>query len=153
MGSILGPYIDIEPKPSAIDDSLRDVLDHAYKQVANDVRIKVKARFDTGVDLNAAIRASNIKAEYEGGRIIISTGEGSEEGEETKVSDLFQSNMEPPTIDRNKVVFRQIQAKEIERKNENVIRDAVKESMTLRFSEHFSEGVKHVQSIRPELSK
>lgn len=153
MGSILGPFIDITPKSSVIDDSLREVLDYAYKQIANDIRSKVKARIDTGVDLNAAIKASNTKVEYEAGRIVISSGEESEEGEETKISDLFQTNMEPPTADRSKLIFRQIQAKEVERKNENLVRDAVKESMLLRFSDHFSEGVDRVQSVRPEILK
>lgn len=151
MGSILGPFIDVTPKPSALDDSLRGILDYAYGQIANDVKTKVRARIDTGVDLNAAMRAANIKAEYEAGRIIISTGEESEQ--ETKVDDLFQSNMEPPTVDRNKVIFRQIQAKEIERKNESTVRDATKESILFRFQEHFSEGVERVQSVRPEFVK
>lgn len=153
MGSILGPFIDIQAKPSAVDESLREVLDHAYKQVANDVRSKVKARLDTGVDLNAAIKAASTKVEYEAGRIIIRSGEESEEGEETKISDLFQTNMEPPTEDRGKLIFRQIQEKELARKNEETVRDAVKESMILRFSEHFSDGVKRVESVRPEFSK
>lgn len=153
MGSILGPFIDIQQKPSAVDDSLRDVLDYAYKQVANDVRVKVKARLDTGVDLNAAVKAASTKVEYEAGRLTIRSGEESSEGEETKISDLFQSNMEPPTEDRGKLIFRQIKEKEVARKNEETVRDAVKESMILRFSEHFSDGVKRVESIRPEFSK
>jgi hypothetical protein len=153
MGSILGPFIDIAPKPSALDDSSRDILDYAYKQIANDVRVKARARLDTGVDLNAAVRASNIKAEYEAGRIVIRTGEVSDEGEETKIGDLFHSNMEPPTVDRNKIVFREIQAKELERKNEETIRNIVKESISLRFPEYFSEGVKRIQSVKPELVK
>lgn len=153
MGSILGPFVEIAPKSSAIDSSLRDVLDHAYKQVANDVGLKIKSRLDTGVDLNAAIRAASTKVEYESGRIIIRSGEESEEGEETKISDLFQSNMEPPTADRGKLIFKQIQAKELERRNEETVRDAIKESMTLKFSEYFSESVKTVQSLHPEFSK
>ena len=153
MGSILGPFLSIEPKESALDDSSRDILDYAYKQIANDVRIKARARLGTGVDLNAAVRASNIKAEYEAGRIVIRAGEESEEGEETKIGDLFQSNMEPPAVDKNKIVFREIKAKEIERKNEDTVINIVKESMALRFPEHFAEGVKRVQSVRPESIK
>lgn len=153
MASIFGPFFTVTPKPNVFDNFGDEVMGYALDNIARDLKTRLRSRLDTGVDLNAALRASRLKVQHEAGRITINTGDTGDEGEETTVQDLFQPTMEAPTVDSNKLVFRQIRAQELERKNVEVVREGMKEVMNLHFVDHVAEGVKRVSSKHPELLK
>lgn len=150
---MLGRYILVNPKPSAMDNFGQEVMNQAMEDVAKELKGRLRSRLDTGVDLNAALRASNLKVEYTPGRIIIHEGGSEDEKKETKSSDLFQSNMEPPTVDGNKLIFKQIRDHEIQRKNTQAVISSMEEVMALKFPNSFAQSVKRVEADHPELGK
>lgn len=150
MGSILGPFIDIEPKDNAWDHS-EDIISYAIDNIAKDVQSRLKSRLDNGADLNAAVRARTVTVRNEEGRLIIKAEQTTDDRENTTIGDLFGTMSPTPYIENNKMIFRQLHESEIAKKNTDIIKYSIEEAVRLNLGRHVEDGIRKVIAENPEL--
>jgi hypothetical protein len=152
VGSILGPFFNIDMMPSVWDIASEDVVQIAMDNIAKDVQNKVRSRIDTGINAKAAIRARTITVRNEAGQLVIKTN--TEKGTSTdneSVDDLFYPSTKPPTTKGGKLIFRKLEEDQLQRRNVEIVRNSVMESMSLNFSDHLQRAVRKVKSENPEI--
>lgn len=147
MPSLFGPVINVTESPNAWDFS-NDIIQHALDGVATNLQERLRSRLDSGVSYTSAMRARSITVRNEEGQLIVKE-KAPDQG--TQINDLFKTSTAPPTIDGGQMVFRQMQEKEINRRNEQTVKHSFEEIMRLRFSEHIEEGIRRVRSENPSL--
>lgn len=152
MGSLLGPFFDIDTLPSVWDVAAEDVIQIAMDNIAKDVQNKVRSRIDTGINTKAAIRARTITVRNESGQLIIKTNpEKDTSANNASVDDLFHSSTKPPTVRGGKLIFRKLEEEQLQRRNVEIVRHSIMESMSLNFSDHLQRAVRQVKSENPEI--
>jgi len=152
VGSILGPFFDIDALPTVWDVAANDVMQIAMDNIAKDVQNKVRSRIDTGIDTSAAIRARTITVRNEEGQLIIKTNpEQGIDKNNASVHDLFHPSTQPPTVRGGKLIFRKLEEEQLQRRNVEVVRNSVMEAMSLNFSDHLQSAVRKVKSENPEI--
>lgn len=150
MGSIFGPFIDIEEKPTAWQYA-EDINSYILDNIAKDVEARLRPRLDSSGNLFSRSKTGPVKVRNESGRLVIQA-EGAEEGQEnTTLDDLFRSSAQSPYIENNKLIFRELKEQEVSRSNLEAVKNSIEEVLRVSVAEHLEEGIKRVRAENPDL--
>lgn len=151
MGSIFGPFVNIEEKPFVWDGFSEEIMQYAMDNVARDMQYRLRARLDTGVDLKAATVARTVTVRNEMGELIIKAADDKTTRENTTIDDLFKVTQTTPSIEANRLIFKRIQEEQVSSRNTAAVKRSVEETVTLNFKTHIEDGIKKVISENPKL--
>lgn len=143
---LLGPFVaTLAPEPWEREQ--QDLHTRITEIIGKDLQSRLRSRLDHGLYGSSALRAQATTVRSDAGRLEIHTK--AREQQTSTVASLFQTNLEPPSIKKGRLVFKQIEMQDLKKQRSKIIKQTLKESVEMTFIQALTDTSKQIGYEKP----